>query len=120
MLHDTVEIGSCVSINDGVVILTASHDIKDPEWRQVSKPVRIGDFAWIATGATILPGVQIGSGAVIGAAAVVSKDVPAYAAAVGNPAVIRENKRTLELRYNPVRFLAFQDAWLGKMRNTAE
>ncbi|MEJ8476167.1 CatB-related O-acetyltransferase [Roseibium sp. H3510] len=46
----------------------------------------IGNDVWIGTGATILPGVKIGDGAIIGAKAIVSRDVPAYAIAVGNPA----------------------------------
>ena len=41
---------------------------------------------WIGSRAIILPGVTIGTGAIIGAGAVVAKDVPAYAIAVGNPA----------------------------------
>lgn len=114
MLHDELDIGSYVCINDGVTILTASHDIRDPLWRHVLRPVRIHDFAWIATGAVILPGVEIGRGAVVGAAAVVSKNVPPYATATGNPAIIKQDKRVKELSYNPVKFLAFQDAWLGK------
>ena len=54
------------------------------------KPVEIGDYAWIGAGATVLPGVRVGCHAVIGASSVVTKDVPDYAVAVGNPArVIR-------------------------------
>ena len=112
-VHDRVEIGSQVCINDGVVILSASHSVRDPAWGQVTKPVVIEDFVWIAAGAIVLPGVRIGRGAVVGAGAVVSKDVPAYAVAVGNPATIRHNQRNPNLAYTPVRFLAFQDAWLG-------
>ncbi len=114
MLHDTLEIGACVCINDGVTMLTGSHDVRDPLWRHILKPIKVDDFAWIATGATILPGVKIGRGAVVGAACVVTKDVPPYAIASGNPAVVRENVRVRELSYNPVQFLSFQDAWLGK------
>lgn len=113
-VHDRVEIGANVCINDGVQILTASHDVRDPAWGRISKPVVIEDYAWIATDSLILPGVRIGRGAVIGAGAVVGKDVPANAVAVGNPLVIREGQRSSNLAYNPVRFLAFQDAWLGK------
>ena len=48
----------------------------------------IGDNVWIGDKATILAGVTIGEGAVIGANAVITKDVPAYCIAVGNPARI--------------------------------
>lgn len=121
MLHDEIEIGSNVCINDGVTILTASHDVRDSYWRHVLKPVQINDFVWIATGAVILPGVEIGRGAVVGAGAVVRESIPAYAIAIGNPAIIRESKRNQDLHYSPVKFLAFQDAWLGrKARNPTD
>lgn len=53
--------------------------------------VKIGNDVWIGYGATILSGVEIGNGAVIGAQAVVAKNIPDYAVAVGNPArIIRQ------------------------------
>lgn len=56
-------------------------------------PVIIGDNVWIGDKATILPGVTIGNGAVIAANAVVTKDVPAYSVAAGNPArIIKQNQ----------------------------
>ena len=112
-LHASVEIGSRVCINDGVQILTASHEVRDPAWRQIAKSIRVGDYAWIATGAILLPGVTVGRGAVIGAGSVVNKDIPDYAVAVGNPAKVREGIRSRELHYRPTTFLAFQAAWLG-------
>jgi maltose O-acetyltransferase len=71
-LEATVEIGSMVCINDGVRIITASHDVRDPAWGTVARPIRISDYAWIATGAVLLPGVTIGRGSVVGAHAVVT------------------------------------------------
>jgi chloramphenicol O-acetyltransferase type B len=66
----------------------------------------IGNDVWIAYGATILSGVSIGDGAVVGAHAVVSRDVPPYAVVVGNPAqVVRHRfdastiERLLKLRW---------------------
>lgn len=49
-------------------------------------PVTIGDNVWIGEMACIMPGVSIGKGSIIGAHAVVTKDVPPYSVAVGNPA----------------------------------
>ncbi|WP_159718555.1 acyltransferase [Geminicoccus flavidas] len=52
----------------------------------VIRPVRIGDFADIGVSAVILPGVTVGEGAIVGAGAVVTRDVPAYAKVAGVPA----------------------------------
>lgn len=61
-----------------------------PQLREpVSKgPVIIGDNVWIGEKASIMPGVTIGKGAIIGANAVVTKDIPAYSLAVGCPAKV--------------------------------
>lgn len=112
--HAPVMIGANVCINDGAILLTASHDVKDAHWRQFAKPIVVEDFAWIATGAIVLPGVHIGRGAVVGAGAIVAKDVPEYAVAVGNPARIIQNSRTRILDYSPTTHLAVHRAWLGK------
>ena len=50
-----------------------------------SFPIVIEDGAWIGAGAIILPGITIGEYAVIGAGSVVTKDIPAYTIAAGNP-----------------------------------
>lgn len=111
-----VSIGSHVVINDRVTLLTGSHHVSDPTWRQFRKPIVIEDYAWIAVGATILPGVTIGYGAVVGAGAVVSRDVPPLAVATGNPATFRENVRPRDLCYDPVIFLAPFEAWIGRSK----
>lgn len=63
-------------------------------WRR-SHHVNIGHDVWVGHGAIVLPGRSIGTGAVIGAGAVVTKDIPAYSIAVGNPA------RVLRPRFAP-------------------
>ncbi|MBS1580136.1 MAG: acyltransferase [Bacteroidetes bacterium] len=55
-----------------------------------TKPVYIGNDCWFGKGATILKGVAIGNGAIIGTQSVVTKDVPAFHIASGNPAVINK------------------------------
>ena len=57
-------------------------------WNIYAQPVKIEDGVWIGGGAIILPGVTIGRNAVIGAGAVVTKDVPANAVAIGSPAKV--------------------------------
>ena len=111
--HADVVIGNYVVINDGVKILTASHDVCDPSWSTTTKPVTIDDYAWIATDAIILPGVHIGKGAIVGAGAVVSKDVPDGAISVGNPAKVIDKQRINYFNYNPVHLVACYGAWLG-------
>jgi maltose O-acetyltransferase len=111
-LHEKITVGKNVCINDGVLILTASHNLDDPEWRHIKKPIFIDDFAWICTNAIILPGVNIGKGAVVGAGAVVSKNVLPYTIVVGNPATPIAKKRISNLTYNPTEFLAANLAWI--------
>lgn len=113
VLHEEITIGCRVVINSGVTVLTASHLLRDPAWRMYRRPVSIGDYAWIATGAMLLPGVHIGRGAVVGAGAVVRSDVPDFAVVAGNPAVPSGVERCRELDYNPVAFVAPLEAWWG-------
>ncbi|WP_018262804.1 sugar O-acetyltransferase [Methylobacterium sp. WSM2598] len=84
-----VEIGEATQVGPGVQILAADHP-RDPALRraglETGRPVRIGANCWIGGGALILPGVTIGDDAIVGAGSVVTRDVPAGATVVGNPA----------------------------------
>lgn len=111
-LHDEIIIGKRVVINDGVRLLTASHDIRHPNWVAFKKKIVIHDYAWIATGAIILPGVTIGKRAVVGAGAVVARNVEAFTVVAGNPAKI-VSQRVPQLDYSPVDLCAPYEAWLG-------
>ena len=87
-----IEIGDGSLIGHNTTIATLNHDF-NPAKRQnlTPSPVKIGKNVWIGSDCTILPGVEIGDGAIIGAGSVVTKSVPANAIAVGNPArVIKE------------------------------
>lgn len=110
-LHTNIVIGNFVCINDGCVLLTGSHNINDPHWSHIKKPITIEDYAWISTNVIILPGVVIGKGAVVGAGAVITKNVPPYSIAVGNPFRILEKERIKDLSYNPCEFVASNLAW---------
>lgn len=89
-----VRIGHHVMIGPAVQIYTAAHllqvELRIQGW-EVAKPIVIEDNVWLGGGAILLPGVRIGRNAVVGAGAVVSRDVPPDTVAAGNPArVIRE------------------------------
>lgn len=108
------EIGMFTSIASGVIIGGARHPM---EWAGMSpvfyagrdsikkkfsehvlpiaKKTIVGNDVWIGRSAILLSGINIGDGAVIGAGAVVTKDVPAYAIVAGNPA------RIVRYRFNP-------------------
>lgn len=112
-LHGTVNIGSNTVINDDANIITASHFINDPNWKQYSKETNIGNYVWIATGAVILPGVNIDDFAIIGAYAVVSKDVGKGEVVAGNPAKLVKTRKISKFNYSPVHFVSAFDAWLN-------
>lgn len=79
----TIEDGTQIAAN--VQLISNNHDPYDLSVL-TCKPVLIKKAAWIGAGASILPRVSIGKHAIVGAASVVTKDVPDYAVAVGNPA----------------------------------
>lgn len=99
-----LRIGSSVNIAGYVQIWTAAHDPDSATHQAVLAPVVIEDFVWIATRATILPGVTVGEGAVIAAGSVVTHDIPPYTIVGGVPArKIRDRSKSLtyKLDYFP-------------------
>jgi len=91
---NAVHIGHHVMIGPAVQIYTAAHllqaEARNQGW-EVAKPIVIEDNVWLGGGAIVLPGVRIGRNAVVGAGAVVTRDVAANTVVAGNPArVIRE------------------------------
>jgi maltose O-acetyltransferase len=89
-----VHIGNHAMIGPGVQIYTAAHhlqaDMRNQGW-EIAKPVVIEENVWLGGSAILLPGVTVGRNAVVGAGAVVTRDVPANTVVAGNPArVIRK------------------------------
>ena len=94
-----IQIASDVNISSHAKLITGSHDIDDPMFASDFRPIKIGHHVWIGTGAMVLPGVEIGDGAVVAAGAVVTRDIPPYEVWGGVPArFIR--KRSEDLRYS--------------------
>ena len=84
-----ITIGNGVFIGPKVNLITINHDV-NPENRSATygKPIIIEDKVWIGINATILPGVRIGYGSIVGANSVVTGDVPPMTIVAGNPARI--------------------------------
>ena len=83
---DKIRIGNRVIVSKGVFLCGAGHDIGSPIMELTYSPITIEDDAWVAGRSIVLPGVTIGTGAVVGAGAVVTKDVEPWAVVGGNPA----------------------------------
>jgi maltose O-acetyltransferase len=90
-----IRIGNDVMMGPDVLIFRRNHSFDDvdiPMRLQGYKdtlPVVIEDDVWLGARVIILPGIRIGKGAIIGAGAVVTKDVPPYAVCAGNPATVK-------------------------------
>lgn len=93
MFPKRVEIGrNCVLATSSAVM---AHGVMATPLR--GKPVCIGDNVYIGYGAIILPGVTIGDNCIIGAGAVVTRDIPEWSVAVGNPARVIKTRDPDEL-----------------------
>ncbi len=101
--HTIIIVNKCIIIGKDCLIspfnyiIDSNHGISPEELIRKQpydvEPIIIGNDVWIGVGCAILKGVKIGDGAVIGAGAVVTKDIPAYSIAVGVPAkVIRRRE----------------------------
>lgn len=87
-----VHIGNYFHSGDECLILTENHNYEGNmipyDNSSIIKDVEIGDFVWIGSRVTLLPGTKIGEGAIIQAGAVVHGEIPPYAIAGGNPAKV--------------------------------
>ena len=99
-----IRVESDVSISREVCILTATHKVNCPDFSPTFGPVHFAPRSWIGMRAVILPGVNIGEGAVVGAGAVVSGDVAPYTVVGGVPAKVlgkRVEPMSYELDWRP-------------------
>jgi maltose O-acetyltransferase len=91
-----ITIGDDVQIGPNVQLLTPTHpmdaDLRRAKW-EAAEPITLADNVWLGGGVIVLPGVTVGANTVVGAGAVVTRDLPGDVVAVGNPArVIRTGR----------------------------
>jgi acetyltransferase-like isoleucine patch superfamily enzyme len=98
-----IDVGSNVSIGSGAQLMAGGHVAADPDvpvirQARTAKGITIEDGAWVGTGAILLDGVTVGHNSIVGAGAVVSKDVPAWTVVLGNPArVVQKRKEAAQV-----------------------
>lgn len=111
----TLKIGAFCSIGRGTLVMLGGEHRTDwvttfpfpafwkhiaaeyPDYARKRGDVVIGNDVWIGVEATIMSGVRIGNGAIVGAKSVVTKDVPAYAVVAGNPARVIRTRFPVEI-----------------------
>jgi acetyltransferase-like isoleucine patch superfamily enzyme len=97
--RDRLVIGDHVDIASEVMLYNAEHDVHDPDFGAISGHIVIEDYVFIGPRAIILPGVTVKEGAIVGAGAVVTKDVPPYTIVGGVPAKKIADRKSKDLKY---------------------
>lgn len=90
-----VEIGADVLVASHAAIVSVSHDPSAQKFNEtrVAKPISIDDNVWIGAGAVLLPGIKLGTGSIVAAGAVVTKDVPRDVVVAGVPARVIKKRQ---------------------------
>lgn len=83
-----VTIGDRATVSQEAYLCAGTHDYRSPAMPLVTRPIGIGDDAWICARAFVGPGVTVGEGAILGAAAATSHDLQPWTIYVGNPAAV--------------------------------
>lgn len=83
-----ISIGDGSVISQGAHLCASSHDISDPNFQLITRPIAIGSRVWIAADAFVGPGVTVETGAVLGACAALFCNAEEWAVYRGNPAVL--------------------------------
>ena len=88
-----ISIGEKATVSQRAHLCAGTHDYSDPALPLLTPPIEIGDQVWICADAFVGPGVSVGDGAVVGACAVVTRNVDPWKVVAGNPAqVVKERK----------------------------
>lgn len=92
---DRIEIGPYAYVSQEAVLCGGTHDVDNPYFQLVIKPIRLGTRAWVAQRAFVGPGVTVGDYAVLGACGVTFRDLEAMTIYAGNPALpLRKRKES--------------------------
>ena len=81
-----IAVGAHAVVSQDASLCASTHEVEDPAFPLVTRPIEVGAHAWIAAEAFVGPGVTIGEGAVLGARGVAMRDLEAWAYYAGNPA----------------------------------
>lgn len=104
--RDTLNIGSHVDVASDVMFFNSEHDVHSESFAPLNAPIHVEDYVFIGPRSVILPGVTLGRGSVIGAGAVVTKDVSAFDIVGGVPA-----KKIGERRLKDPHYLLGRARW---------
>ena len=103
---DDLVIGDDVAVAYRATLVMGSHDIFSPSFSGITGPITIENHVFVGSGATILLGVTLGEGSVITAGSVVTKSIPPFSIARGNPAQV-VGRRPKDLSYSAEHFWPF-------------
>jgi putative colanic acid biosynthesis acetyltransferase WcaF len=81
-----IRIGERATVSHRAHLCAGTHDYRRPDLPLLKPPIVIGDQAWVCADAFVGPGVTVGAGAIVGAAAAATRDVPDWTIVAGNPA----------------------------------
>jgi putative colanic acid biosynthesis acetyltransferase WcaF len=88
-----ISLGAHAVVSQGAYLCGGTHEVDDPDFTLVAGPIRIGARAWIAARAVVMPGVNVGEGAVLALGSLATRDLEPWTVYAGSPArKIRERK----------------------------
>lgn len=105
-----ITIGNRVSISIESTLLTGSHNPNSPTFEYCPGKIVLNDYVWIGANSIVLKNVEIGTGAVVCAGSVVTKNIPAYKIVAGVPAKVIGDRRK-NLAYKPLDHSYFLPSW---------
>jgi len=90
---ERIRLGSHAVVSQGSYLCGATHDLDNPAFPMIARPITIGRYAWIAARAIVCPGVTVGDGAMLGMGSVATRDLEAWTVHAGVPARALRKRR---------------------------